>query len=40
MTDREAGRALHLAIFLDAYLGDDSWEEWVDNFESSALVNG
>ena len=39
-TDREASRALRPVINPDAYLGDGSWEEWIDHFESSALVNG
>ena len=39
-TDREASRASRPVIIPDAYSGDGSWEEWIDHFESSALVNG
>ena len=38
-TDREASRASRPVIIPDAYSGDGSWEEWIDHFESSALIN-
>ena len=39
-TDREASHASRPVITPNVYSGDGRWEEWIDHFESSALVNG
>ena len=38
-SDREVNRASRPVIIPDSYLGDGSWDEWIEHFESSALVN-
>ena len=39
-TDREVSRTSRTVIVPDGYSGDGSWEEWIEYFESSALVDG
>ena len=39
-TDRKASHASCPVIIPNMYLGDGSWEEWINHFESLALVNG
>ena len=38
--ERDVGRSPRPLITPDAYAGETNWDEWVEHFESSALVNG